>query len=75
MKYIAIITIRLYQMIISPFLSVAAGSFAGCRFEVSCSEYTINEIRNKGVRAGVVRGIVRIAHCHPFARHHTTSPQ
>ena len=37
-----------------------------CRFHPTCSEYTYQAIDKYGVVTGSVKGIKRIARCHPF---------
>lgn len=49
----------LYKRILSPWLPPA------CRFEPSCSVYTMEAIELWGVR-GVWMGLGRILRCHPF---------
>lgn len=39
-----------------------------CKFEPSCSHYTIQAIEKYGVVKGSVKGFVRILSCHPFAK-------
>jgi len=57
----AILLIRMYQLIISPFLPANS-----CRFHPTCSQYTMDAIRKHGVLKGIVLGTVRIAKCHPY---------
>ena len=52
--------IRLYQTTLSPLLP------RSCRFEPSCSEYTLQSIDKYGVIKGVALGAQRISKCHPF---------
>ena len=52
--------IRVYQILISPLLG------RHCRFEPSCSQYTIDAIGRWGVVRGSVLGLRRISRCHPF---------
>ncbi len=61
MSKIAILLIRGYQMMISPFI----GGRAACRFTPSCSEYTAIAIKKYGVVRGGVLGIRRIMRCRP----------
>ncbi|MFH1380532.1 MAG: membrane protein insertion efficiency factor YidD [bacterium] len=39
---------------------------ANCRFYPSCSEYTAQAVKYKGVLIGIFLGIKRILKCHPF---------
>lgn len=61
MRSAAILLIRMYQLIISPFLPANS-----CRFHPTCSQYTMDAIRKHGVLKGIVLGTVRIAKCHPY---------
>ncbi|MFA6438662.1 MAG: membrane protein insertion efficiency factor YidD [Bacteriovoracaceae bacterium] len=61
MKQLFIFLIRLYQMVISPFLPANS-----CRFFPTCSAYTIEAIQKHGAFIGSLLGIKRIAKCHPY---------
>ncbi|MFA6540042.1 MAG: membrane protein insertion efficiency factor YidD [Bacteroidota bacterium] len=61
MKKIFIFFIRLYQMIVSPFLPANT-----CRFFPTCSAYSIEAIQRHGVLKGSVLGCKRICKCHPY---------
>lgn len=61
MRSTAILLIRMYQIIISPFLPANS-----CRFHPTCSQYMMDAIRKHGVLKGIVLGILRIAKCHPY---------
>jgi putative membrane protein insertion efficiency factor len=52
--------IRLYQVTISPLLGPA------CRFEPSCSRYMVEAIKKYGTWQGLLRGLRRVSHCHPW---------
>jgi putative membrane protein insertion efficiency factor len=52
--------IRVYQWALSPLLGRA------CRFEPSCSRYTVQCIELHGAARGSWLGAKRIARCHPF---------
>ena len=56
----AIGLIRLYQIVVAPFLGTC------CRFAPSCSTYTAQAIARYGLGRGGWYGICRIARCHPF---------
>ncbi len=58
----AIVCVRFYQRGISPLLG------SNCRYQPTCSEYTIQAIHKYGVVCGIVRGSLRILRCHPFSR-------
>ena len=52
--------IRLYQIIISPWLGMH------CRYEPTCSAYAMEAVRIHGVFRGGVLAVARIGRCHPF---------
>ncbi|MDX1927215.1 MAG: membrane protein insertion efficiency factor YidD [Pirellulaceae bacterium] len=58
----AIACVRFYQRGISPLLG------PNCRYQPTCSEYTIQAINKYGVIRGIFRGSLRILRCHPFSR-------
>jgi putative membrane protein insertion efficiency factor len=62
-QHIAIGSIRLYKLLISPFF---AGS---CRFMPSCSEYARQAIISFGVVRGSLLAARRLARCHPLGSH------
>jgi putative membrane protein insertion efficiency factor len=51
--------IRAYQVLASPFPSP-------CRYEPTCSSYTLEAVRRHGALKGCWLGARRIAKCHPF---------
>ena len=53
--------IRVYQWFLSPLLG------ACCRFEPSCSRYTIACIERGGPLRGLWCGLRRLCRCHPFS--------
>ena len=55
-------SVRLYQLLISPWLG------QNCRYDPSCSNYMIGAVRKYGFLRGTWRGIKRIARCHPLHR-------
>ncbi|MEY2336219.1 membrane protein insertion efficiency factor YidD [Acidithiobacillus ferrianus] len=56
----AILVVRGYQSVISPFLG------HNCRFYPTCSEYTCQAIERYGIAQGFWLGIKRISCCHPW---------
>lgn len=68
LNFIVILPIRLYQLIIRPWLPKGQ-----CVFEqasVSCSVYTIQAIEKYGPIKGVFLGSKRILRCHPCQKNH-----
>jgi hypothetical protein len=60
MSRIALIVIRLYQLLISPLLGPS------CRFSPTCSQYTAISISRFGLARGLLLGFKRILRCHPW---------
>jgi uncharacterized protein len=58
--------VRLYQMTFSHVLVALSGGNGVCRFDPSCSQYTVDALRKYGAFKGLWLGICRIARCHPF---------
>ncbi len=61
MKYILIVFLRIYQMLISPFLPANS-----CRFYPSCSQYAVEALQKHGAMRGMFLSIKRILKCHPY---------
>jgi hypothetical protein len=60
MKQVVIFLIRLYQRFLSPLLA------SNCRFQPTCSQYTVEAVDRYGVFKGLWLGAKRIGRCHPF---------
>jgi putative membrane protein insertion efficiency factor len=54
--------VRAYRLLLSPWLGNA------CRFEPTCSGYTLEALERHGAAAGAYLGACRIARCHPWCR-------
>lgn len=52
--------IRGYQVFLSPLLP------ASCRFQPTCSQYTIEAVQQYGALRGLWLGAKRISKCHPL---------
>ena len=52
--------VRAYQLLLSPWLGPS------CRFEPSCSAYTLTALRRHGALGGSYLGALRIVRCHPW---------
>jgi putative membrane protein insertion efficiency factor len=60
MQWILIRALRLYQLLVSPFLPSA------CRFHPTCSEYMRQAVGQHGAMKGLWMGLRRLARCHPL---------
>lgn len=58
-KFVAAL-IRGYQRFISP------GLPSSCRFQPTCSQYTLEAVERYGAAKGLWLGIKRIGRCHPL---------
>tara|TARA_Y100000590_G_scaffold452208_1_gene594893 strand:- start:41 stop:283 length:243 start_codon:yes stop_codon:yes gene_type:complete len=59
-KIILIKIIRVYKIIISPYLG------NNCRYLPTCSEYFIDSLNEHGVFKGILKGTKRTFSCHPI---------
>ena len=61
--YILVFLIKSYQLLISPILR------QNCRYLPTCSEYSVQSIREHGVIKGIALSLKRISKCHPWGSH------
>ena len=57
---VSIGAIRVYQKTLSRLLGPA------CRFEPSCSRYTVEVLKKYGLVRGLAKGVWRIVRCNPW---------
>ena len=57
---IALFLLRFYKRFISPLLPPM------CRFEPTCSVYTMQAVEKYGALRGIWLGLRRLGRCHPF---------
>ncbi|NJM78612.1 MAG: membrane protein insertion efficiency factor YidD [Flavobacterium sp.] len=57
-----IFLVRIYQVVISPLTPAA------CRFEPTCSHYTVEALQKHGLFKGSWLAIKRILSCHPWGK-------
>ncbi len=60
MKFLFILLIRIYQKVISPLFP------GSCRYTPTCSQYSIEAIKNHGTLKGLYLGLKRIIKCNPW---------
>ena len=57
-----ILLIKIYQICLSPFLG------KNCRFNPTCSVYTVEAMTKYGALKGSYLSIKRLIKCHPFSK-------
>jgi putative membrane protein insertion efficiency factor len=61
-RTVAILPIRLYQLLVSPLRP------ATCKYHPSCSQYAVDAIRKHGVLKGSAKAGWRLLRCNPWSR-------
>jgi uncharacterized protein len=59
-KALLIMTVKAYRLLLSPWLGSA------CRFEPTCSVYSIGALEQHGAARGSYLTLKRLARCHPW---------
>jgi len=62
LERVFIALIRFYQRAVSPLFP------SSCRYEPTCSEYSILAIKKYGVLRGTLKAIWRILRCNPWSK-------
>ncbi|MBN1301110.1 MAG: membrane protein insertion efficiency factor YidD [Melioribacteraceae bacterium] len=60
LAYPFILLIKIYQILISPVLP------SSCRYQPTCSQYSLEALKKYGLLKGGWLGIKRISRCHPW---------
>ncbi len=60
---IIVFLIRIYQLSISPFLG------SNCRYQPTCSQYSVDAVNKYGPLKGGWLALKRISSCHPWGGH------
>ena len=60
MQRMLIALVRGYRLLLSPWLG------SGCRFEPTCSAYSLQALEQHGARHGSLLGARRLLRCHPW---------
>ena len=61
-KFLMITIIRFYQKLISPHTAQS------CRFQPTCSNYTLEALKKHGLFKGSFLSFKRIIKCHPWSK-------
>ena len=70
MRAVIVAAIRMYQLVISPWLPTA------CRYHPTCSEYARVAVQRHGSWRGSLLAARRLLRCHPFgAQGHDPVPE
>ena len=60
LKAVVILLIKIYQKVVSPWTP------ASCRYNPTCSSYSIDAFQKHGLWKGFVLTLKRIGSCHPW---------
>ncbi len=68
MQKIAVLLIKFYQKMISPFKDAVLPYASQCKFYPSCSEYAILSLKKYGIIKGTFKTVIRLLKCSPISR-------
>ncbi len=66
MKQLALLLLKFYKWMVSPFFERLFGQ--ACRFTPTCSEYAMDAVEKYGVLKGSKISLVRFVSCNPLSR-------
>ena len=66
LQHTLIFGVRVYRGVISPAKLFLFGSFSGCRFTPTCSEFALEAVATHGALAGTGLAFKRVCRCHPW---------
>lgn len=59
-KFLLIVIVKGYRLLLSPWLG------SSCRFEPTCSAYSLQALQTHGAAAGTYLTLARLSRCHPW---------
>jgi uncharacterized protein len=59
-KRLLVVLVKAYRLVLSPWLG------SSCRFEPTCSAYSLQALERHGAAAGSYLTLARLVRCHPF---------
>jgi uncharacterized protein len=68
-RKILIIFVRIYKLVLSPHIGAA------CRYQPTCSSYSIEALTKYGAIKGTILTLYRIGRCHPWGGHGYDPPR
>lgn len=68
-RRVLIVLVRGYKLVLSPHIGAA------CRFQPTCSSYSIEALTKYGALRGTILTIYRIGRCHPWGGHGYDPPR
>ncbi len=65
-QHSVVASLRLYKAVFSPLLTSLFGPGAGCRYEPTCSCYSMEAVQRHGALKGLFLTAARLGRCHPW---------
>ncbi|MBI3407258.1 MAG: membrane protein insertion efficiency factor YidD [Planctomycetes bacterium] len=60
-KFLVLLPVRFYQIVLGPMLPKV------CRYYPSCSDYFVQAVEKHGAVRGGLKGVWRVCRCHPWS--------